>query len=828
MPEKDTSTHPWLMERRYFSLSIVLVFVILSAITFFICYRHHTINTQQTLKEDRSTANLLSLVLDEHLKKLFSVMESYIQRPLLLQAVRDKNAKKAMVHLNNLKKSNPDVDILIITDIQGTLWAAYPERPELLGKNLAYRDWYKGVSKEWKPNITDVVLRIVREKDLAVTMSVPFVNEKGEVIGILVNTQRTVGLSYLFKQVPLDPGADITVTDRKGQIVYSSRHDIEKEIRPYPFHPGIKKAMAAKNNTFAVDDPDLAGRTRYISFAPVVNVGWTVFVGREKRSIFLSESAYYVQVAAIALLLFLLTILFLIYSRKQVMAQQILEQLDAEKKIRAGEERYKSYIDVTMQMGWTTNDKGEIVEDDPSWSKYTGRGYEEIKGFGWIEDIHPDDRDHTKKIWEKAVAEKSFYETEYRVRRYDGVYRNYLARGIPLFAEDGSVREWVGACIDITDRKLADDALRVSEEKFAKAFQASPDAFLLTSVPDGRITEVNTAAILITGHSKEEMLGRTTTELGLWADPEARDAYMMEILREGRATNFETGFRLKSGAIITGLISGEIIQLRDGKCFLSVVRDITERKKAEEEIKKLNAELEQRVIDRTAQLEAANKEMEAFAYSVSHDLRAPLRSIDGFSQALLEEYPDKPLDVTGKTYLDRVRKATQKMGFLIDDMLKLSSVSQTEFKPEAIDLSVMAWAIAEEHQKSYPDRGVDVNVQDGIIVQGNPYMMKIVLENLMDNAWKFTNNTSHPRIEFGTTVIDGKTVCFIRDNGAGFDMAYVGKLFGAFQRLHTSHDFPGTGIGLATVQRIIHRHGGRIWAEGEVGKGATFYFTLPS
>ena len=287
---------------------------------------------------------------------------------------------------------------------------------------------------------------------------------------------------------------------------------------------------------------------------------------------------------AIAFLLFLSVILFLFYSRKQVMTQQILEQLQAEKKLRTGEERYKSYIDVTMQLAWTTNDKGEIVEDNPSWSKYTGRGYEEIKGFGWIEDIHPDDRDRTGQIWRKAVAEKSFYETEYRLRRYDGVYRDYLARGIPLLDENGSVREWVGTCIDITDRKLAEDALRLSEEKFAKAFQSSPDAFLLTSVPDGRITEVNAGAILLSGYSTEEMLGRTTTELGLWADPAARDAYMAEIQREGRAANFETSFRIKSGAIITGLISGGIIQLRDGKCFLSVIRDITERKQAQEEL----------------------------------------------------------------------------------------------------------------------------------------------------------------------------------------------------------------------------------------------------
>jgi hypothetical protein len=227
IPEKDTPNYSWFMERQYLALIIILVFVLLSAVTFTICYRHHAIYTEQTLKEDRSTANLVSLILDEHLKKIVSIMESYSDRPALLRAVRDKNVEKARERLIKLAKINPGTDVLIITDRQGTLWANYPVRPEVLGKNFAYRDWYKGVSKDWKPYISDVFLRVVGEKDLAVTASIPFFDETGEVIGILVNTQRTISLSDLFKKVPLDPGTEITVIDRKGQIVYSSRHDVE-------------------------------------------------------------------------------------------------------------------------------------------------------------------------------------------------------------------------------------------------------------------------------------------------------------------------------------------------------------------------------------------------------------------------------------------------------------------------------------------------------------------------------------------------------------------------------------------------------------------------
>lgn len=263
----------------------------------------------------------------------------------------------------------------------------------------------------------------------------------------------------------------------------------------------------------------------------------------------------------------------------------------------------------------------------------------------------------------------------------------------------------------------------------------------------------------------------------------------------------------------------------DGDMLVRALRYAIERKRAEEEIIRLNAHLEQRVALRTVELVAVNKELESFSYSVSHDLRAPLRRIDGFSQALLEDYADT-LDVVGKQYLDRIRTASQRMGQLIDDLIDLSRVTRAEMFRRPVDLTAMAQTIVADLQAMKSDRQVTCRIAEGLVTQGDPNLLRLVLENLFNNAWKYTGKCDQARIELDVATHEGAQAFFIRDNGAGFDMAFAKKLFGPFQRLHDASEFEGTGIGLATVQRIIHRHGGRVWAESEVNQGATFYFTI--
>ncbi|HTF87459.1 MAG TPA: PAS domain S-box protein [Planctomycetota bacterium] len=353
---------------------------------------------------------------------------------------------------------------------------------------------------------------------------------------------------------------------------------------------------------------------------------------------------------------------------------------------------------------------------------------------------------------------------------------------------------------------------------------------------DGQLLHFNCVALDLLGYTSLEQGRRYIIELadtfelcGLDGTPWPVSEWpLARILRGEKLSDLEGRMR-RIGEDWDRCFSfgGNIALDATGQPRMAIVtfRDVTERKLARDVASRMNAELEQRVAERTAQLLTANNEMEAFSYSVSHDLRAPLRSLDGFSQALIEDCADK-LTEDDLDNLKRIRSASQRMGQLIEDLLKLSRMTRAEMSLQRVDLSKLACEVLDELRSAEPGRGVEFEIQEGLIAGGDQRLLRIALTNLFSNAWKFTGRRADSRIEFGCSGPEDARTYFVRDNGVGYDMAHAGKLFGAFQRLHAIHDFPGTGIGLVTVQRIVHRHGGRIWAESTLGQGATFHFTL--
>ena len=368
----------------------------------------------------------------------------------------------------------------------------------------------------------------------------------------------------------------------------------------------------------------------------------------------------------------------------------VTEKMRAAEALRRSERRYRSFVEVTSQFAWVTDANGLVEEDIPALRRFTGQNYEQARGAGWASALHPDDLEPTLEIWNRAIASKTLYETEYRMRRHDGTYRLLLARGVPILDAQGTIEEWVGTCIDITERKRAEEALQ-----------------------------------------------------------------------------------------------------------------------------KAHAQLREHV-DR---LQETNRELEGFSYTISHDLRAPLRAINGFARMLAGDYGPS-LDEEGKRLLCVIETNAVKMGLLIDDLLAFSRAGRTAMHISRIDMSTLVADVLETLKTSDPGFKAEIQVAALPPAQGDPALIRQVLVNLLENAVKFSRKRPDPAIEVGSFERDGEQVYFVKDNGVGFDMKYYGKLFGVFQRLVTEKEFEGTGVGLAIVQRLVTRHGGRVWAEGRPGGGS--------
>jgi len=407
--------------------------------------------------------------------------------------------------------------------------------------------------------------------------------------------------------------------------------------------------------------------------------------------------------------------------------------------------------------------------------------------------------------------------------------------GAILLAGAGVLLVWNRREGQQMSRQLAVERdLRLSEQRFLEAFLHAPVGMLLVR-PDRSILSANPAMCRMLGYDEEELCSLTFDAV---TAPDDRGFVLERVASAlsglGGTVDLDQGLVRKGGEPVWARVTATLVKDARGEAvhFVFVVEDVTERlradrdrRRAEEDLAELNASLELRVAKRTEALAQANEELEAFSYSVSHDLRAPLRALDGFSLALAEDY-GPVLDESAQDYLRRIRAASQRMALLIDDLLQLSRVTRSEMALEPVDLAGIAEEVIDDLRAGDPARDVDVSLPSSLVVNGDAKLLEVLLVNLLGNAWKFTSGQPTARIELGVEREEHGGVYFVRDDGAGFDPMYADKLFTPFQRLHTGEEFPGTGIGLATVKRIVRRHGGNVWAEGAVGVGATVYFTL--
>ncbi|MCX5848026.1 MAG: PAS domain S-box protein [Deltaproteobacteria bacterium] len=606
-------------------------------------------------------------------------------------------------------------------------------------------------------------------------------------------------------------------------------------------------------------EPDKRGLTRGVGFVFAVYCMVSVirivdfFTGPQTTSDYF-QSGIFAQLIMISyqMLFILLTYALVLMFNKSLLTNVKIEE----------EKFNKAFHSSPYAITITRMSDGQIIEVNESFFRITGYQSKDIRGKT-TPALHLWNREEDRALVVSELASKgTVQEREFQFRKKSGeIITGIFSAGMVTINNEMCVLSSIN---DITDRKRAEEGQRQKDKEMQTMLKSMINAFVLFgSVFDEkdvfvsyRFIYINEAYERITGVKIDDVRGKTVHEVWPETEPEWILKYG-EVAISGISQTFDQYHHsTKKHYHCHAYRPWDSMQE-----FCVIFEDITELKQMEfqreaalKEIESLNSELEQKIAERTTELhnsqlallnlvddlnqsakdtdlasrklEETNNDLKAFSYSVSHDLRAPLRSIDGFSLALMEDYQEK-LDDTGRNYLNRIRAATQHMGLLIEDMLKLSRISHTEFYHESIDLSKIVQSIAKTLQQNNPDNDTNVIIQQGMVTRGDINTMRIALTNLLENAWKFTGKQKHPLIEFGMTLTEGKKIFFVRDNGVGFDMAYANKLFGAFQRLHSTDEFPGTGIGLATVKRIITRHGGQIWADGEVGRGATFYFTIP-
>lgn len=499
--------------------------------------------------------------------------------------------------------------------------------------------------------------------------------------------------------------------------------------------------------------------------------------------------------------------------------------MQAEDELHKSESTIRALFDSTLEAIFLVESGGKVLAVNEAGARRFNKTVEEIVGTNAFSLLPPDILPSRRTRFQEVL--RSGKPLRFEDRRGSRWLDNHF---YPVMDKRGKVTGVALYSRDISERKQAEEALRESEEKYRAIFNSAMEG-IYQSTPEGRYLSVNPAMAKMLGYESPEDIMNSITDIAkqLYVNPQDREVLKEILARQGSVNNFETRNYRKDGSIIWIEFSARVVYDRDGVIshYEGIVENITDRKKAEEQIHSLNEELELRISERTAELQAAHSEMENISYSLSHDLRTPLRAMDGFSRILQSEY-SRQLPEEANRYLDIMRSNAQYMGMLMDGLRDFLSINRRVIKKAAVNLHDIARASLADFETELEENHSEAVIGDMPVCEADPVMMKVVFSHLISNAVKFADKSRPVRIEIGSYSEKGDVICFVKDNGIGFDMKYIDKVFGAFQRLHKQDEVKGAGLGLAITQSIIRRHGGRIWAVSAPGQGTTVFFAMAS
>ena len=732
---------------------------------------------------------------------------------------------------------------VLLVDLVGNVMLAAPVATSKLG---TYSQQYVArIPKEKRVLISDLHLSSTIPDRVNMDVFVPVLARSvlgtaGKIVGILMIEIEPKAFLYPMIEAWPTPSktAETLLVRRDGdEVVFLNelRHRKGTALTlkvPLTNHqvPAVRAVLGEEG---VVDGMDYRGVPVLAALRKIPDSPWFIVAKQDKDEILapLRQQAWTAGTAVGGLILAVLLGLALLWRRRERLftEQELAERKQAEAALRESEERFRTLVETAPEAIFIQSNGLFAYVNAAALKLFGANRSEELIGQPVIERIHIDQqsavRERIRLINEQNVPAASADTVFITV---DGSPKHVSTSGVPFRHQDR-----IGALVfarDVTERKKAEEALRQSEERLHRAIMNSPFPIMLHS-EDGKVLQISNSWCEITGYTRDDLA--TTANWAERAYGDKRILVQAEIDQlyglENRKSEGDYTIRTKLGdARIWEFSSAPLGRLPDGRrMVISMAMDVTERRASEREVRRLNDELERRVHDRTAELEATNKELEAFSYSVSHDLRAPLRAIDGFASILNKDFMAR-LDREGQRVLGIVCDEAKRMGQLIDDLLAFSRLNRQPMQSGAIDMTTLAKTVFAECAAHAPGRQLQFNLRSLPSAHGDPAMIRQVLVNLIANAIKYTRPKSPAVIEIGCRGGETDAVYYIKDNGVGFDLKYANKLFGVFQRLHTEDEFEGTGVGLALVQRIVHRHGGRVWAEAKVNEGATFFFTIPT